>query len=216
MEKFTTYRAIAAPLPNDNIDTDAIIPAVAMKEAGTDKQALGGYLFCEWRVDPNGNTVEEFVLNQPQFKEPGIFVAGRNFGCGSSREAAVWALSAFGVRCVIAPSFGDIFYNNCFRNSVLPAIVDAQTQERLMQEVVEIDGAAALLVDLTAQTITTPSGTVCEFSIGAADRHALLNGLDDIAITLEYDAEITAFQAQHKQTRPWLYRTRFALGADSE
>ncbi len=211
MEKFTTFTAIAAPLPRDNIDTDAIIPAVAMKNAGTDKQALGAYLFYEWRFKPDGAPAEKFVLNQPQFEKAGILVAGRNFGCGSSREAAPWALKAYGIRCVIAPSFGDIFYFNCFKNSVLPAIVEPDAHERLMCDATTVAGKAPLTVDLEAIRITTASGESFSFDVDEAERHALLNDLDDIAATLEYETEITEFQQRHKQTRPWLYNTRFAL-----
>ena len=203
MEKFTTFTAIAAPLPRDNIDTDAIIPAVAMKNAGTDKQALGAYLFYEWRFTPDGARVEEFVFNQPQFEGAGILVAGRNFGCGSSREAAPWALKAYGIRCVIAPSFGDIFYSNCFKNGILPIQLPKEQVDLLMDDA-QRGANAVVTVDLESQEITGPDGGTIHFEIDAFRKHCLLNGLDDIGQTLEKAASIDTYEAKQKHAQPWL------------
>ena len=215
METFTRLTAIAAPLPNDNVDTDAIIPAVSLKRVGVDIAALGDYLFYEWRFDPAGKPIEDFVLNRPQFAAPGILVAGRNFGCGSSREHAVWSLLYAEVRCVVASSFGDIFYDNCFRNGVLPAIVRGDDHARLMRDVIEADGAKPMTVDLEAMRITAPSGEIYGFDVDPAGREALLRGLDDIAMTLEHEDEIAAFQQRHSAMRPWLYNTRFRVKAST-
>ena len=212
MEKFTKLTATAAPMRNDNVDTDAIIPAVAMKNVGIDMRGLADYLFYEWRFDPSGAPVADFVLGQPQYKDTGIIVAGRNFGCGSSREHAVWALLYAGIRCVVAPSFGDIFYGNCFKNGVLPAKVDEATQESLMRDVEAANGATPMTVDLEALKIVSPTGNEYAFTVDAPGREALLSGLDDIGATLVYEEEISAFQKARAAEKPWLYNTRFALG----
>jgi 3-isopropylmalate/(R)-2-methylmalate dehydratase small subunit len=213
MDKFTQLTATAVPMRNDNIDTDAIIPAGAMKNVGIDMRGLGKYLFYEWRFDPSGAPIEDFILSQPQYKDAGIIVAGRNFGCGSSREHAVWALLYADIRCVIAPSFGDIFYGNCFKNGVLPAKVDAATHENLMREVEETNGGSAMSVDLETLKVVSPMGNEYAFTIDAPGREALLSGLDDIAATLVYDEEITSFQKLQAAEKPWLHNTRFAIGA---
>lgn len=215
MESFTRLEATAVPLPHDNVDTDAIVPAVSVKRVGADTEALGDFLFYEWRVDEDENPIPDFALNRSEFAGAGIMVGGRNFGCGSSREHAVWALKYAGFRCVVARSYGEIFYNNCFKNGVLPAIVGADDHAGLMDEVIALDGARPLAVDLEAQRIAMPSGNRFAFEVDPAGRESLLRGLDDIAMTLDHENDIAEYQARHRELRPWLYDTRFALGRET-
>jgi 3-isopropylmalate/(R)-2-methylmalate dehydratase small subunit len=201
MEKFTTLTGIAAPLPQVNVDTDMIIPKQFLKTIT--REGLGKSLFDEMRYDLDGNEIPDFVLNQPQYRQAEILVTGENFGCGSSREHAPWALLDFGIRCVIAPSFADIFYGNCFKNGILPIVLPQEQVDILMEEARK--GAnARISVDLEAQTVSTTDGQVFSFEIDPFRKHCLLNGLDEIGLTLEKAAAIDAYEARAKAERPWV------------
>ncbi|MCF6444485.1 3-isopropylmalate dehydratase small subunit [Nereida sp. MMG025] len=201
MEKFTKLSATAAPMPLVNIDTDMIIPKVFLKTIK--RSGLGVNLFDEMRYDRQGNEIEDFVLNQPQYRDAQILVAGDNFGCGSSREHAPWALLDFGIRCVISTSFADIFYNNCFKNGILPIVVTPEEHAKLMDDA-ERGANAVISVDLEGQTITGPDGGQISFEVDAHKKHCLLNGLDDIGLTMEKAASIDSFEATAAQSRPWV------------
>jgi 3-isopropylmalate/(R)-2-methylmalate dehydratase small subunit len=202
MEKFTKLRAVAAPLPMVNVDTDKIIPKQFLKTIK--RTGLSKGLFYELRFDEAGRPKAGFVLDQPAYREAKILVAGANFGCGSSREHAPWALLDFGIRCVIAPSFADIFYNNCFKNGILP-IALPQDQVDLLMDDAERGSNAVVSVDLESQTITGPDGGELHFEIAPFRRHCLLNGLDDIGLTLEKQAAIDSFEDSQRISQPWLY-----------
>jgi 3-isopropylmalate dehydratase small subunit len=200
MTPFTTLTAIAAPLPRANIDTDQIIPKQYLSTI--ERTGLGKGLFHDMRYDGAGAPRADFVLNEPRFANAAMLVTGPNFGCGSSREHAPWALLDYGIRCVIASSFADIFYNNCFNNGLLPAIVEEAEIDALMGEA---RGANhVFMVDLPKQTITTPSGKVVPFKIDASRKTKLLKGLDDIGLTLERDADIAAYEQRRRIATPWL------------
>ena len=201
MEKFTQLTGIAAPMPLVNIDTDMIIPKQFLKTIK--RSGLGANLFDEMRFDRQGNEVEDFVLNQPQYREAQILVAGDNFGCGSSREHAPWALLDFGIRCVISTSFADIFYNNCFKNGILPIALPQEAIDVLIKDA-EKGSNARMDVDLEAQTVTSSDGEVFSFEVDSFKKHCLLNGLDDIGLSLEKAASIDAFEAKIGQARPWV------------
>ena len=201
MEKFTKLTGIAAPLPMVNVDTDMIIPKQFLKTIK--RTGLGKNLFDEMRYDAQGNEIPDFVLNQPAYRDAEILIAGENFGCGSSREHAPWAMLDFGIRCVIAPSFADIFYNNCFKNGILP-IALPQEQVDMLTEEARKGANARLAVDLEAQTITTSEGTEIAFEIDPFRKHCLLNGLDDIALTLEKAPAIEAYETKMAVQRPWV------------
>jgi 3-isopropylmalate/(R)-2-methylmalate dehydratase small subunit len=202
MEKFETVTGIAAVLLYENINTDAIIPVPWIVKYGKD---LGEGLFGGWRYDAKGRENPEFVLNRKRFREARILLAGQNFGCGSSREEAVWALRGFGIRCVIAPSFGDIFRENSFKNSLLPVVLDHGQIESIVADPIFV-AEATLSVDLRAQRITVPRSEIgVSFSVEDSRRQALLEGLDHIGLTMTRAAEIAAFQAQDKSRRPWIY-----------
>ena len=201
MDKFTTLTGIAAPLPLINIDTDMIIPKQFLKTIK--RSGLGKNLFDEMRFDQSGNELPEFVLNKPAYRDAQILVAGDNFGCGSSREHAPWALSDFGIRCVIAPSFADIFFNNCFKNGILPIPLPQEEVDKLMDDA--SNGAnATLTIDLEAQEITRPDGQKIAFEIDPFRKHCLLNGLDDIGLSLTKVEAIDAFEATAQAARPWV------------
>ncbi len=200
MEKFTTLRGVAAPLPMVNVDTDKIIPKQFLKTIK--RTGLSKGLFYELRFDEAGNK-KDFVLDQPAYKEARILVAGENFGCGSSREHAPWALLDAGIRCVIAPSFADIFYNNCLKNGILP-IALPQEQVDLLMDDAKRGANAVVSVDLEAQVITGPDGGTVSFEIDPFRKHCLLNGLDDIGLTLEKETKIDAYEAGRQQAQPWL------------
>ncbi|MFC6687963.1 3-isopropylmalate dehydratase small subunit [Jhaorihella thermophila] len=201
MEKFTKLTGVAAPLPLINVDTDMIIPKQFLKTIK--RSGLGKNLFDEMRYDADGNEIPDFVLNQPAYRNAQILVAGDNFGCGSSREHAPWALLDFGIRCVISTSFADIFYNNCFKNGILPIVVKPEELEKLMDDASR--GANAVLtVDLEEQTITGPDGGTIHFDIDPFKKHCLLNGLDDIGLTLEKADAIAAYEARAAVERPWV------------
>jgi 3-isopropylmalate/(R)-2-methylmalate dehydratase small subunit len=202
MEKFTTLSGIAAPLPMVNVDTDMIIPKQHLKTIK--RSGLGKFLFEERRFTADGDEAPDFVLNQPAYRKAEILVAGANFGCGSSREHAAWALLDFGIRCVIAPSFADIFYNNCFKNGILPIGLPEAEVAKLLEDA-ERGANARLTVDLAAQTITRPDGEVIAFDIDPFRKHCLLEGLDEIGISLQKAGRIEGFEERQKAAQPWLY-----------
>ena len=201
MEKFEKLSGIAAPMPMINIDTDMIIPKQFLKTIK--RSGLGVNLFDEMRYDDDGNEIPDFVLNKPQYREAQILIAGDNFGCGSSREHAPWAIKDFGIRCVIAPSFADIFYSNCFKNGILPIALPQEQVDLLMKDA-EKGSNARIEVDLEAQTITSSDGEVISFQVDAFKKHCLMNGLDDIGLTLEKAASIDSFESAAAQARPWV------------
>ena len=201
MEKFEKLSGIAAPMPLINVDTDMIIPKQFLKTIK--RSGLGANLFDEMRFDGDGNEIAGFVLNQPAYREAEILVAGDNFGCGSSREHAPWAIKDFGIRCVIAPSFADIFYNNCFKNGILPIALPQEQVDVLMKEA-EKGANARIEVDLEAQTVSTSDGDVISFDVDAFKKHCLMNGLDDIALTMEKVSAIDTFEAGASVARPWV------------
>jgi 3-isopropylmalate/(R)-2-methylmalate dehydratase small subunit len=201
MEKFDKLTGIAAPMPLVNIDTDMIIPKGFLKTIK--RSGLGVNLFDEMRYDREGNENPDFVLNKPQYRDAQILVAGDNFGCGSSREHAPWALLDFGIRCVISTSFADIFYNNCFKNGILPVVLPKEAVEHLMDDATK--GAnARISVDLDAQEVTASDGTTYAFDVDGFKKHCLMNGLDDIGLTLEKVSSIDAFEARAQTQFPWL------------
>ena len=200
MDKFVKLTGVAAPLPVVNIDTDMIIQKDYLKTIK--RTGLGKGLFAEARFHEDGTPNEDFVLNKPAYQNASILVAGDNFGCGSSREHAPWALLDFGIRCVISTSFADIFYNNCFKNGILPIVVSQENLDKLMDDASR-GSNAILTVDLEAQEITGPDGGRINFEIDAFRRHCLLNGLDDIGLTLEKAASIDSFEKQATSSRPW-------------
>ena len=201
MEKFDKLTGVAAPLPQVNVDTDAIIPKQFLKTIK--RSGLSKGLFYEMRFDEAGNPKEGFVLDQAAYKDAQILVAGDNFGCGSSREHAPWALLDAGIRCIIAPSFADIFYNNCFKNGILPIALPKAQVELLMDDA-ERGANAIISVDLENQTITGPDGGEIRFEIDPFRKHCLLNGLDDIGLTLEKSAKIDEFEGRQAHAQPWL------------
>ena len=211
MQKFTRFEGLVMPLDRPNVDTDAIIPKQYLKSVK--RSGFGPNLFDDWRyLDPGEPGQDhgkrrpnpDFVMNQPRYQGASILLGRENFGCGSSREHAVWALEDAGFRVVIAPSFADIFFNNCFKNGVLPIVLDEATVDRLF-EAVEANEGYRLTVDLDAQTLTTPDGEVIPFEVDAFRKYCLLNGLDDIGLTLQHADEIRAYEARRRQEAPWLF-----------
>lgn len=211
MQPFTQHTGLVAPLDRANIDTDAIIPKQFLKSIN--RSGFGPNLFDEWRYLDHGEPGQdcsnrprnpEFILNQSRYQGASVLLARLNFGCGSSREHAVWALENFGFRCVIAPSFADIFFNNCFKNGLLPIVLDEGSVDGLFREVAATP-AYRLTIDLPAQTVTTPSGEVFGFAIDAFRKHCLLNGLDDIGLTLQHADEIRAYEDRRRREVPWLF-----------
>jgi 3-isopropylmalate/(R)-2-methylmalate dehydratase small subunit len=203
MEKFSLLRGIAAPLMVPNIDTDRIIRIERV--VGVPHERQGEYLFEAMRFNADGSENPEFILNQPPYREARILLSADNFGCGSSRENAVWALMGWGLRCVIAPSFGDIFFGNCFQNGMLPIRLPAATVERLAAEIEADVHDAQLCVDLERQRIVTAKGEEIAFDVEPLRRRMLLEGLDEIGLTLQHEAAIAAFQRNDRRARPWLY-----------
>ena len=201
MDKFENLSGIAAPMPLVNIDTDMIIPKVFLKTIK--RSGLGVNLFDEMRFDRQGNEIPDFVLNKPQYREAQILVAGDNFGCGSSREHAPWAIADFGIKCVISTSFADIFYNNCFKNGILPIVLPQEQVEVLMKDA-EKGSNARMDVDLEAQTITSSDGETFSFEVDSFKKHCLLNGLDDIGLTMEHKSSIDSYEAKLAAERPWV------------
>ncbi|HJM49243.1 MAG TPA: 3-isopropylmalate dehydratase small subunit [Alphaproteobacteria bacterium] len=202
MEKFTTLRGVAAPLNMVNVDTDMIIPKQHLKTI--QRSGLGKYLFTDMRYDAEGAENPDFVLNRPAWREAKILVAGENFGCGSSREHAPWALLDFGIRCVIASSFADIFFNNCFKNGVLPIVLPPEDVEKLLDDA-ERGSNAVITVDLEKQEITGPDGGRLAFDIDPFRKHCLINGLDDIGLTMQKGGDIDGFEERQRTSEPWLY-----------
>lgn len=212
MKPFTRHEGLVAPLDRANVDTDAIIPKQFLKSIK--RAGFGPNLFDEWRYLDRGEPGQDcsrrplnpdFVLNQPRYRGASILLARENFGCGSSREHAPWALEDYGFRAIIAPSFADIFYNNCFKNGLLPIVLPAEVVDRLFRET-EANEGYRLIVDLEAQTVTTPSGESLRFEVDAERRHRLLHGLDDIGITLQYVDKIRAYEDRRRQQTPWLFQ----------
>ncbi|MSP48512.1 MAG: 3-isopropylmalate dehydratase small subunit [Alphaproteobacteria bacterium] len=201
MQKFTQLTGVAAPMPMINIDTDKIIPKQFLKTIK--RTGLGQHLFDEMRYDMQGKENPSFVLNKPAYRASEVIVAGENFGCGSSREHAPWALLDFGIRCVIAPSYADIFYNNCFKNGILPIALPQAEVDKLMGDA-EKGANARVTIDLAKQEITRPNGEVIKFDIDPFRKHCLLNGLDDIGLTLEKAKSIDTFEARRRQSQAWL------------
>ncbi|HWG78874.1 MAG TPA: 3-isopropylmalate dehydratase small subunit [Stellaceae bacterium] len=204
MEKFTVLRAIAAPLLRENVDTDIII-RIERLVGGSRHSDLGRHAFESWRYLPDGSENPDFILNRESYRRARILLAGRNFGCGSSREGAVWALAQMGFRCVLAPSFGDIFRNNCFQNAVLPVTLAQPTIEAIARQVETAPDQNQVTVDLTHSVVVAPDGSETAFSIDALRREALLEGVDDIALTMKRADEIARFQATDRARRPWVY-----------
>ncbi|CAK0781717.1 3-isopropylmalate dehydratase subunit LeuD [Gammaproteobacteria bacterium] len=212
MQPFTTLDGLVAPLDRANVDTDAIIPKQFLKSIR--RTGFGPYLFDEWRYLDHGEPDmdctsrprnPDFVLNQPRYQRAQVLLARANFGCGSSREHAPWALADYGLRAIIAPSFADIFYNNCFKNGLLPIILEEETVGRLFSEVEKTNTSYRLYIDLTTQTITTPGGEAIRFTIDPHRRHCLLHGLDDIELTLQYADAIRSYETHRGLQAPWLF-----------
>ncbi|HWW47416.1 MAG TPA: 3-isopropylmalate dehydratase small subunit [Xanthobacteraceae bacterium] len=201
MEKFTKLEGVAAPLKIINVDTDMIIPKQYLKTIR--RTGLGKGLFSEQRYKDDGSENPEFVLNKPAYRSAKILIAGDNFGCGSSREHAPWALLDFGIRCVISTSFGDIFYNNCFKNGILPIRVSQEQLDKLFDDA-DRGANATLSIDLEAQEIRGPDGGVISFEIDAFRKHCLINGLDDIGLTMEKAPSIATYETKTSAERPWL------------
>ncbi|MGD9537358.1 MAG: 3-isopropylmalate dehydratase small subunit [Alphaproteobacteria bacterium] len=203
MEKFTTLSGVAAPLPIINVDTDQVIPARYLTTIA--RTGLGRGLFHSMRYNDDGSNKPDFVLNRAPYDKTRILVAGENFGCGSSREHAPWALMDFGIRCVIAPSFADIFFNNCVKNGILLIVLPQETVEALQAQIAD-PAKAALAIDLEKQEIRRADGSIIGFEIEPFRKHRLLNGLDDVGLTLEKVSSIGKFEKAQKSAQPWLYR----------
>ncbi|MEQ1532580.1 MAG: 3-isopropylmalate dehydratase small subunit [Sideroxydans sp.] len=211
MQKFEKFSGLVAPLDRANVDTDAIIPKQFLKSIK--RSGFGPYAFDEWRYLDHGEPGmdcskrplnKDFVLNQARYQGAQVLLARENFGCGSSREHAPWALDDYGFRVVIAPSFADIFFNNCFKNGMLPIKLAADKVDELFKAV-EAKNGFALAVDLVQQTLTTPDGAIYKFEVDEFRKHCLLNGLDDIGLTLQHKADISAFETKHRASQPWLF-----------
>ncbi|MDW8314593.1 MAG: 3-isopropylmalate dehydratase small subunit [Rhodovarius sp.] len=202
MKPFTTLSGIAAPLPMANVDTDQIIPARFLKTIT--RSGLGRHLFAHFRYHPDGSERPDFVLNQEPYRRAEILIAHENFGCGSSREHAPWALLDFGIRCVIAPSFADIFYNNCFKNGILPVRLPREVCDKLIEDA-RLGANARITVDLERQVVVRPNGEEIPFEIDPFRRHCLLHGLDDIGQTLQHAAAIDSYEARRRAEAPWLF-----------
>jgi 3-isopropylmalate/(R)-2-methylmalate dehydratase small subunit len=205
MEKFTVLKAIAAPIMRINIDTDVIIPSREMKRVS--KEGLSDGMFSNWRYTEPGGREEnpDFILNQEPYRQAEILLSGDNFGCGSSREHAVWAMAEWGIKAIITPGFGNIFYGNCVLNGILPIGLDNAVVEELAKQVAADPANNLINVDLTSCSVTAPDGSTHAFKIAPADREMLLEGLDGIAVTMRRDDEILAFQGRDRLKRPWIY-----------
>jgi 3-isopropylmalate/(R)-2-methylmalate dehydratase small subunit len=203
MEKFIKLTSSAVPLMRHNVDTDAIISIDRLMESS--RADMGAFAFEVWRFLPDGSENPEFELNRPGFGDAQVMIGGRNFGCGSSREMAVWALAGMGYRCVIASSFGDIFANNCVKNGLLAITLDEDIVERFAATATQVAGTETFTIDLETCTITAPDGESVDFEIGAGDRDALLAGLDEIGKTLKLGADIATYQSEDRARRPWIY-----------
>jgi 3-isopropylmalate/(R)-2-methylmalate dehydratase small subunit len=211
MQAFTTLNGLVAPMDRANVDTDAIIPKQFLKSIK--RTGYGPFLFDEWRYEDQGEPGmdctnrprrADFILNQPRYQGAEVLLARENFGCGSSREHAPWAILDYGFSCVIAPSFADIFYNNCFKNGILPIVLKNAVMDQLFDECFASEGYS-IDVDLAEQTVTTPSGQSFSFEVDAFRKHCLINGLDDIGLTLQESETIRSYEASRKQDAPWLF-----------
>jgi len=205
MEPFTTHTGLVIPLDQTNVNTDEIIPARFLKSIK--RTGFGNALFANWRFQSDGSPNPDFVLNLPRYQGASILLAGDNFGCGSSREHAPWAIREYGFRCIVAPSFANIFYNNCFNNGILPITFEEATVRELIAETESTEGYT-LSVDLATQAVTTPDGRVLNFEIDQFRKQALLKGLDNIGWTLSHADEIAAYEARRRQEAPWLFASR--------
>jgi 3-isopropylmalate/(R)-2-methylmalate dehydratase small subunit len=203
MKPYTNHTSIAALMDRSNVDTDQIIPKQFLKKV--ERSGFGEHLFHDWRYNADGSDNANFELNNAAFKDAKILVAGDNFGCGSSREHAPWAIEDYGFNTIISTSYADIFYNNCFKNGILPIVVSRQELDQLMQEI-RADEGVKFTIDLPEQTITTAAGTVVKFDIDEFRKQNLLLGLDDIGMTLQHVDKIDAFEARQQQTHPWLWK----------
>ena len=203
MEKFTTLTGIAAPMPLINIDTDMIIPKLFLKTIK--RSGLGKHLFDEMRYNQDGTEKEDFILNQPAYRNSKIIIAGDNFGCGSSREHAPWAIADFGIRCIISTSFADIFHNNCFKNGILPICLPKEDIDKLMDDASR-GSNATITIDLENQEIKGPDGGTIKFEVDEFRKHCLLEGLDDVGLTLQKADKIKTFEDQYTQSMPWMAR----------
>ena len=201
MQPFTTLAGIAAPLLRDDVNTDQICPVLPLRVLDPDYAAQ---LFTRWRRNSDGSENADFVLNQPRFRQARILIAGRNFGSGSARESAAWAIAGFGIRCIIARSFGELFRGNCIRNGILPIALPDDAMNALKASVLTTDGAAPFAIDLAAQCITCPGGDLLEFQVDPADRAMLLQGLDEIGLTLQNASDIDAWEQRCHDRQPWL------------
>jgi 3-isopropylmalate/(R)-2-methylmalate dehydratase small subunit len=205
MKAFTVLEGVAAPLLRPNINTDIIIRIERLRDL--DRHELGPYAFESWRYRPDGSEDPAFVLNKPQYRQARIMIGGENFACGSSREAAVWALQSFGIRCVIAPSFGSIFFSNCFQNGVLPVILPPEVVDGLAAEVEATQGKGRVTIDLHRCVVISPSGKETAFTIDAMLREGVLEGLDQIELTRAREPQIALFEARDRLSYPWIYGT---------
>ena len=201
MEKFNSLTGVAAPLPLINTDTDMIIPKQFLKTIK--RTGLGVNLFSEMRYKDDGSEKPDFILNQKAYRDTQVLVTGENFGCGSSREHAQWAINDFGIKCIIAPSFADIFYNNCFKNGILPIVLPPEEVDVLMKDA-EKGSNARISIDLETQTVTSSEGVAFKFKVDSFRKHCLMNGLDDIDLTLEKQTSIQNFEQQAAVSRPWV------------
>jgi 3-isopropylmalate/(R)-2-methylmalate dehydratase small subunit len=203
MEKFTTLTGIAAPMPLINIDTDMIIPKLFLKTIK--RSGLGANLFDEMRFNQDGSEKPEFILNQPAYRKSQIIIAGDNFGCGSSREHAPWAIADFGIRCIISTSFADIFHNNCFKNGILPIRLSKEDVDKLMDDASR-GSNATITIDLVNQEIKGPDGGTIKFEVDEFRKHCLLEGLDDVGLTLKKEDKIKSFEESYSASMPWMAR----------
>jgi len=204
MEPYKKHESVAALLNRSNVDTDQIIPKQFLKKV--ERSGFGVHLFHDWRYNDDGSDNMEFELNNPAFSNAKILVAGDNFGCGSSREHAPWAIEDYGFNTIISTSYADIFFNNCFKNGILPIVVSEDVLKSVMDEIAANEGVK-FVVDLDSQTVTTPAGTLINFEIDPFRKNNLLKGLDDIGLTLQNCDKIDEFEAKQKQALPWLWRT---------
>lgn len=202
MEKYTKHTSVAALMNRSNVDTDQIIAKQFLKKV--ERTGFGIHLFHDWRFLEDGTLNPDFELNKPEFSGAKVLVTGDNFGCGSSREHAPWAIDDYGFNTIISTSFADIFYNNCFKNGILPIVVDADTLKKLMAEITDNEGVS-FTVDLENQVVTTPAGSEVSFEIDGFRKNNLLNGLDDIGLTLGHTDKISSYEEKHKQQFPWLW-----------
>ena len=203
MEAYKNHQSTAALMNRNNVDTDQIVPKQFLKKV--ERTGFGAHLFHDWRFNADGSDNPEFELNKPAFKGARILVTGDNFGCGSSREHAPWAIADYGFNTIISTSFADIFYNNCFKNSILPLVVDAAKLQALMDEVAAGEGVQ-FIVDLENQKVSTPGGNDFDFEVEAFRKHNMMAGLDDIGLSLKHEDKISAFEEKQKQDYPWLWK----------